>query len=624
VSTPELALLHDWFLERLAIRTPPLVVPEDLSLVPIEPMEDYLRRAGPPGDRPRYNVIVLMLESLPARRIGLYGYARPTTPALDRLAREALVFEDALAVASSSNYAQLAALSSLYPLKYAVRDQYTRLDYPRTLLWDVLGPLGWTTAILSSQDERWNNMHRFLRTPRLGLFFHSPSLREQDKVSHGDRVLKLPDRVTMDRVLEELRGAKEPFAWYVNLQGTHHPYLPVAGCAPRFQPAEIDFPLPYGRWPREKADVVGNAYDNALLCVDAQVGRLDAALRERGLAARTILVVTADHGEGFYEHATPSHGVELYRELLHVPWLMRAPGLAPGRFVPTVSQLDILPTLLGRMGFSQPHPNFQGVDVLVPGYTDRGRDFCASVQYSRNLTAIERDDLKLIRAIHTGAEEFFDLGTDRGEQHPLDEHPRAAEYRRRLQAVVERQLVYYADEALVSRFYPPPLRSDVPPARWRPVGLAFDFENGRYAPTWTPRGTAFGSEPASRLNPGRIRLQSGFRGRRFASSLMADGDAATGELLSSSFAVVGERLRVLVGGGEDPGVGVELQIDGKPVLQASGHGADGFSPVWWDLSRYRGQKARIRIYDDSAKPMGHILVDDVRQFVRDRSRNDDS
>jgi len=623
VSTPELALLHERFLNRFAEHAIPLVMPEDLSLLPVEPMAKYVRRAGPPPDSQRWNLIVLMLESVPARRVGLYGYRRPTTPALDRIGRESLVFDDALAVASSSGYAQLAALSSLYPLKYTVRDQYTRLDYPRTLLWDVLRPLGWTTAIFSSQDERWNNMDRFLRTPNLDLFFHSPSVKGE-KVSHRDRVLKLPDRVTMDRVIKAMDvGLREPFAWYVNLQGTHHPYLPVAGCRARFEPATIHFRLPYGRWPKDKAAIVGNAFDSALACVDAQIGRLDAALRERGLGDRTILVITADHGEGFYEHATPNHGLDLYRELLHVPWLLRAPELVPpGRFRPTVSQLDILPTVLGRMGFSEPHPNFQGVDVLAPGYTDHGRDFCASVQYGRNLTAIQRDGGKLVRNIATGSEEFFDVRADPHELRPLRDDPRVPEYRRRLQAVVQRQLVYYADDALVSRYYPPPIRSDVPLRRWRAVGISLDFESGRYEPSWEALGTAFGREPASVSMRGRIRRQSGFRGRHFANSLLDGGDDAKGELLSLSFPIVGERMQVLVGGGADPqAVGVELLIDGAVAYRASGQGADGFNPVWWDVARYRGRTARVRIYDRAAGPMAHILIDDIRQFVLDTSED---
>jgi len=302
-----------------------------------------------------------------------------------------------------------------------------------------------------------------------------------------------------------------------------------------------------------------------------------------------------------------------------VPLLIRAPGLIrPGRFAPMVSQLDILPTVLARMGFSQIHPNFQGVDVLAPGYTDRGRDFPASVQYGRNLTSLMRDRRKLIRNIATGSDELFDLRADPGEQRPLQDRALLREYRRRLMTVAQRQLTYYADDALSSRYYPPRLTSDVPLSRWKPVGRRLGFESGRYSPDWEVRGEAFGNSPSTVAALGVFKKQAGFRGQYFATSFRDRRDQTQGELLSRPFALIGERMQLLVGGGDDwRRVGVELLVDGRVIRRAAGQGADGFNPVWWDLSGLRDKIARVRIYDRSKATMGHILVDDIRQFVRD-------
>ena len=115
-----------------------------------------------------------MLESVPWSR--LFGpESRPdATPRMNALAAESIVFARAYATATHSDYAQTSILAALHPRKFERHDYFIDLDYPRTLIWDLLRPAGYRTALFSCQNEGWGNMQAFLRTPGLELFRHSP------------------------------------------------------------------------------------------------------------------------------------------------------------------------------------------------------------------------------------------------------------------------------------------------------------------------------------------------------------------------------------------------------------------------------------------------------------------
>src|SRR6185295_18028698 len=97
-------------------------------------------------------------------------------------------------------------------------------------------------------------------------------------------------------------GAGAPFFLYLNLQNSHLPYDVPKDFPRRFSPKELDFKISIGWFPREKAEVVKNVYADSLSYVDAQLERLIRRLKERGEWDRTVLVVSGDHGEAFYEH----------------------------------------------------------------------------------------------------------------------------------------------------------------------------------------------------------------------------------------------------------------------------------------------------------------------------------
>ena len=140
---------------------------------------------APPERIRRDNVVVLMLESVPWSR--LFGpLARPeATPRMNALAAESIVFSRAYATSTHSDYAQTSILAALHPRKFERHDYFIDLAYPRTLIWDLLRPAGYRTALFSCQNEGWGNMQAFLRTPGLELFRHSPDWPDAPRRGEG-------------------------------------------------------------------------------------------------------------------------------------------------------------------------------------------------------------------------------------------------------------------------------------------------------------------------------------------------------------------------------------------------------------------------------------------------------
>ena len=302
--------------------------------------------------------------------------------------------------------------------------------------------------------DRFFDASTFARTP--------PADPEAEAVAREAR--KNPDPHIDDRftVGEALRWAETvrdgPFFLYVNLQGTHSPYLTPPGFVPRFATAPRDFPIGYGNWPREKAAAVRGFYTDCGAYVDTQVARVAAFLRERGLWDRTIVVVTGDHGEGFYEHGFAAHGAALYDEALRVPLVLRVPGLPSGIDPRPAQILDVPPTICHALGLP-PHPAFQGEDLLGPAPAGaRSRYLVVQTPVARQVGVV-RGAHKLIYDLQERRHILYDRAADPGEREDVlaGQPAMAADLKARLSAWFEAQVGYYRDAARQAREYPPGL-----------------------------------------------------------------------------------------------------------------------------------------------------------------------
>ena len=415
-------------------------------------------RSNPP--KSPLNVVIVMLESMPWKRLWLNEEMRGgVTPHLEALARESVVFDRAYTASTHSDYAQLAILSSLHPRKYETHDRYERLEYPRTLIWDVLRPMGYRTGLFSCQNESWANMRRYIETPGLEVFRHSLDWPDEPHKGRGDESKVFEPTALL--AWREWRRTEVDGSYlaYLNFQANHFPY-DLPGDAERpFEPFEIDFSASYFSYPESKIPVMQNRFDNAQRYSDKYVGELVAALKEQGDWESTVLIVVADHGEAFYEHGFPTHGTTLHEEQVRTLFMIRVPGMEPRLVEEPVSLLDVGPTLLRVLGLS-PHGNFQGRgNILEPDYDGSGRPIFFTIQGITSEDGVLVGDDKLILSLDNETKTLFDLDSDPQESRNLaNARPaRRKELERVLGSFLNQQLRYYAKRKWKRGLYPPRL-----------------------------------------------------------------------------------------------------------------------------------------------------------------------
>ncbi len=410
------------------------------------------------GVRP--NVLLTTLESIALGHLGMSGYSRNITPNLDRLARRSARFRRAWTTATHSNYAQMAILSSLFPRRGPGLDVYKHIDYPRFLFHDLFHALSYPTATISSQDESWQGMLRFETTKTPVYRWHAPSF-QGPHLDIGSE-LAVPDNVTIDQATRWMDSREGPWALYVNLQSTHFPYRIPPGEPTPFSPTE---PTPgsfnYLRYPESDREVAVNRYDNALAFVDRQIGRLAKHLEDSGQLDDTIWIITADHGEMFFEHGMVTHGKTLFDAEARVPILVHWPARLKSMDVDTpVSNLDVMPTFADLVDLP-PHPSFQGRSLLsASGADDDARAIFMNIQGLRTSEAVVCWPYKLI-VEHTGGRvRLFDLEQDPAELEDLaSKNVRVAEaLRQTLRSQIRAQVEYHGkDNSLRSSRYAPRL-----------------------------------------------------------------------------------------------------------------------------------------------------------------------
>lgn len=294
------------------------------------------------------NVVVVVIDTLRADHLGSYGYARPTSPNIDRLAAEGVLFERAIAASSYTREAVAAIFSGQYPSENRWGSGWEATPDP-----DL-------PTLATLFKERGAHTGFFSGTPMLeGLTFHrgfdeAQCLVTQYGISGAD------ERVANEALRWMGRNTDAPFFSYIHLLDPHAPYNPPAKVLRQFaepiaEPIalyeEVRQHVPervaegFGPGEARFDDMIAR-YDAEIAVVDAVVGRLMTGLRALGLDQRTLVILTADHGEEFLEHDFVEHAWRLYPESVHIPMIFWAPKhLAPERVGDAVSQVDLLPTL---------------------------------------------------------------------------------------------------------------------------------------------------------------------------------------------------------------------------------------------------------------------------------------
>jgi len=397
------------------------------------PSDDERRRAdGLRAALGAPNVLFVILDAGRADHFGAYGYARPTTPHIDRFAREGVVFERAFTPAVYTLGAMSSVWTSQYPDRHHAEVSFAaRLPPDRLTLAELLGAQGIHTAGFVSNviAGAFNGFDRGFSE------FHEV-FREQS-TSGADGLAR-----TVPGWIGGQTGRR--FFAYVHFREPHCPYNPPPPFDARFGPEgpisrDMRAACGPGTWvtdvnqgrrplsPAEKDHLV-RLYDGNLAFADEVVGQIRAALEKAGLLERTVVIISADHGEALFEHGWIGHNVQLYDESMHVPLIVRFPagkGPAAGtRLRALADLLDVAPTiadLFGMMGRGGSDQKFQGRSLLpaLTGAEAEGEGEAAILSrtvWDRPRYARRDAGYKFIYDTRTGDEELYDVTRDPGEK----------------------------------------------------------------------------------------------------------------------------------------------------------------------------------------------------------------
>jgi arylsulfatase A-like enzyme len=327
--------------------------------------------AAAPAPSPA-NIIVVMVDTLRADHMSLYGYERPTTPFIDRLASEAIVFERARSQAACTFPSVNSLLTSRYAFDFYVQGEGEMgipAEYPTIA--EILRGRGYHTIAVSASPIVRSTPSKENPNGGFGAGFEvfDESCLWGDAASVNGRALEL------------LREVQEPFFLYLHYMDPHGNFAPPEDYQKQFAGpydghdfiAAGDFnpiaEMLYNDGPefdisdRDLQHLV-DLYDDEILYFDGQLEQLVASLREDGLLDRSLLVFTSDHGEEFLEHGHIGHCRGVWDTLTRVPLFMRIPGLdGGGRVDAAVQLIDILPTLFDTLGIDDADIPFEGTTL---------------------------------------------------------------------------------------------------------------------------------------------------------------------------------------------------------------------------------------------------------------------
>ncbi len=387
------------------------------------------------------NVMLMFLDAARRDHLSAYGYERRTTPEIEALAREGVLFEKAFTPAVYT----LAAMSSVWTSQYPDRHQgelssaeRLRPDIP--VLSELLSAAGVHTAGFVA-----NTMAGTAKGFERGFDeFHEVHALFEDLGSRAGSFRRvLPDWLAAHK--------DQRFFAYLHFREPHFPYDPPPPFNTLFGP---DSPLTMEQrrvrdWyvdvnqgrrtptPEELAHLV-RLYDGNLAYADQEIGALVQALRTAGLLESTVVIVTADHGEQLYDQGYISHSAQVLEASIGVPLVMRLPsraGEAGRRIGGLVSLLDLAPTILDVFGLpasGPPSAHFQGaslIPVLVGGAGHRA--VLSRTVWEQPVYSLRDQRYKLIHDTRTGQSRLFDLQEDPAESRDVaGERPVLAAYYR--------------------------------------------------------------------------------------------------------------------------------------------------------------------------------------------------
>lgn len=427
----------------------------------------------------KLNLVFIVVDAGRRDRFGCYGYARGTTPEIDKLARQSTVFDRMIAPAPWTLPSHASLFTGLYSREHGADRPALKMRTGLVTLGEYLQRHGYASVFVSNNplvSRRWGILDEasqvllrrdFDRDYRRGV---GTKWARRVKTLLG--AFDKGARATNHLVKDLLSTLHSPFFLFINYMECHWSYTPPRSFERRFvrrpySVAQSAFhrvrmrrrrswePVPADN--QEELGLLSDLYDASLAYVDSRVGELLEILDRDGRADDTVVIITADHGENLGDHGLIGHGMHLYQTLLHVPFLARIPGRSPARIEGLVQLTDVFPGLCGLLGVGAPaHLVDRRFAVnpfaLAPG--ERGRPFAFAEWHqweaerlqkrlrkfprfrsTPSMEAVQDEQFKLIVEPASGTELLFDLQADPGELH--NQVDRAPEVKARLRGALE-------------------------------------------------------------------------------------------------------------------------------------------------------------------------------------------
>jgi arylsulfatase A-like enzyme len=375
-------------------------------------------------DRRDLNLVFVLIDTLRADRLGSYGYARDTSPTFDALAREGVLFERVVTQSSWTKTSMASLWTATQPINHGILHYDHVLPAEAVLPAEILRDAGFHTAGL------WRNgwvSPTFGFDQGFASYVNPKAGAERARIQRANPSTK-PLQGTDEDIVDSAREffdayRSERFFLYLHFMDVHQ-YVYDAEST-RFGTAYSDL------------------YDQSILWTDKLLAALFEALLDRKLLDRTLVVIAADHGEGFLEHGQEGHARSLYEEVTRVPLLIVPPFTIEGglRVPERVSNIDIWPTILDLLGLPA-LPNADGRSLVpliaraggfeagAPGAADElaarpifsqlNRGWGKVDKEPRPLVAVKSGSFKLIRHLdRPERSELFDESADPGEKKNL-------------------------------------------------------------------------------------------------------------------------------------------------------------------------------------------------------------
>lgn len=369
-------------------------------------------------------IIIIDIDTLRADRLGCYGHDRDTSPNIDQLVQESVLFEWAFSQAPNTPPSQTSILTGLYPSTHGMIVDEDRIPQEVTTLAEALAQQGFVTA--GFHDGGYMS-HTFGMDQGFGVY-----------EGYGSKGVEVIGPKAIDWVRNH---ADENFFLLIHTYDVHTPYSPpppyrdfflqgLAPPTPGFEPTSEEMEnvrlSKYTETPRKLSEVdleyAKALYDGGIRYVDEWIGRFLAELETLGLDQRATIVIISDHGEEFQEHGSVLHE-KLYATVTRVPLILRLPGGKLSKRIPQIVEtVDLVPTLLDLVGAPH-HSGLQGrslVPLMLGDESWRERAFSESPYFGER-RAVTLASSRLLMTLKDNTIEVYEFRQDPLEQNDISE-----------------------------------------------------------------------------------------------------------------------------------------------------------------------------------------------------------